>query len=562
MLRTLACSALLVALLLGSSSAGVPPEYSNRQPADAFMAGAVGGEGEDSASARVIPGAPYVHTGNSCDFADDIGPLCAPAGGSPDVFYLFQPAFDQCVDLSLCASTFYNTSLTVYEDRLSNILACNEDFCGAYSRISHLELHGGHSYYIAVDGSGYACGPYKMTISSCCSVPCPPGAVDEGEPECHLDYVDAYNGGCAIQGLGPLTLGPTGTTICGKYGTFASSTSSYPYRDTDWYRVDVAEPSILHLDVTGDVPSQIGILGGLTCELANVLCGRFSSGPCLTATCDLGVPAGTYWLFVAPMVFSGVPCGTRYVMAASRTAIAPTAMALLHTNDADGRPAALGQRHTVLGVVTGRWPAGSESRFCLQDATGGIVVWGTPQECGQLGDQMLVTGTVAQTDGLTVLSSPLELEIVHPGSAQPEPIVLTPGNVSFDTFRSDQSEPTESRLALLRRVYIQHADGGKLADGETFASDGRYRVKSSLDGTFTTIRILQTPNACNVTHPLVGLPIPTCAVDVTGVIGQSDPTAPFATGYEVYPRFPLDLVPPCQVPALRSTWARLKAHYR
>jgi hypothetical protein len=77
------------------------------------------------------------------------------------------------------------------------------------------------------------------------------------------------------------------------------------------------------------------------------------------------------------------------------------------------------------------------------------------------------------------------------------------------------------------------------------------------------LRITQSPNDCGALNGLVGMEIPRdCAMRVTGVITQVDPTQPYLTNHQLQPRGPDDLELNCPVPTEVRTWSRLKAQYR
>src|SRR4029078_8630455 len=81
-------------------------------------------------------------------------------------------------------------------------------------------------------------------------------------------------------------------------------------------------------------------------------------------------------------------------------ALAATNIGDLHCNDANGVALTLNSVVTIQGIVTANQPTGSANRFYIQDATGGVNVFGSPQDCTiAVGDELEVTGTVAQFNG-------------------------------------------------------------------------------------------------------------------------------------------------------------------
>lgn len=149
------------------------------------------------------------------------------------------------------------------------------------------------------------CIEFNVTEGFPCDIPCPAGAVMENEA-CGEDT----NGGCnmAVPAFEPLTCGET---ICGT--CWASGWS----RDTDWFEITVDEPTTMTFTVKAEFidgviaglmePVTPGVVGcdqimgsvnpsatGMDCEEINV---TYNAMP------------GTYWWFVAPTAWDGMPCG-------------------------------------------------------------------------------------------------------------------------------------------------------------------------------------------------------------------------------------------------------------
>ncbi|MBU0639874.1 MAG: hypothetical protein KKB50_13480 [Planctomycetes bacterium] len=142
------------------------------------------GGGDTCDTATVIAVLPYTDTGNTCGFADDYDEACTWTATAPDVAYEYTPAAGIWVDISLCnAGTDYDTKLFVYEGACpGTLVACADDSCPGYiSEIIGLELTGGNTYYIIVDGYGSNCGNYELTVVEGVAPPdpveCPPGSL-------------------------------------------------------------------------------------------------------------------------------------------------------------------------------------------------------------------------------------------------------------------------------------------------------------------------------------------------------------------------------------------------
>jgi len=135
--------------------------------------------GEDIATAVVISALPFNDTGNTCGNLDDYDEVCPYDGStSPDVVYVYSPSINEVVDITLCNGSGYDTKLFVYENSHTPGIpfACNDDTCpGNVSALPGLNLTGGNSYYLVVDGYGGGCGDYVIDVTA--QVPPPPGDI-------------------------------------------------------------------------------------------------------------------------------------------------------------------------------------------------------------------------------------------------------------------------------------------------------------------------------------------------------------------------------------------------
>jgi hypothetical protein len=352
--------------------------------------------GETCASATAIASLPYNATGYTCDNVDDYDEVCPYTGStSPDVVYSYTTATTDTIDIDLYGSS-YDTKVYVYQDACDNahLWACNDDYYPDYvSAIFGLVIDGGHTYYIVVDGYGGACGDYVITVSPyvACDVVCPPGGIAEGEPTCYDEYVDSYNGGCNSN---PVVFQNVncGDTICGTSGTYLYT--GLNYRDTDWFRLVITQPTTLTFKAVAEFPLQTILLNAGTenCSDYTQLDYR-QVNPCDTATITMAVQPGVYWLWVGPSVFSGYPCGLEYVMivdcevattGACCNDLDPYDCQILTPDDC-----ALLPNHTFRGLGTNCGPPNP----CLpgppnDDCTGAIQVF--PPDCP---DVVTVSGT-------------------------------------------------------------------------------------------------------------------------------------------------------------------------
>ena len=240
----------------------------------------------------------------------------------------------------------------------------------------------------------------------------------------------------------------------------------------------------------------------------------------------------------------------------------------LHCNDASGVPLMMNTVVTVQGVVTINQPTGTNNRLYIQDATGGINVFGTPQDCAvAVGDMVEANGTIIHFNGLTEVSGsatlPLTLTILSSGNPLPAPLTKTIAEFNA-TYQGDNCEPDESKRVKVNGL-IRTSAGGMPAPGALFAANTNYRLTSSgADSTtnFLTMRVVQSSNACGVTNSLVGQPIPVaCASEVIGILSQFDGTPPHDSGYQLLPGDAASVA--CKTVAVQPVaWSAIKRVYR
>jgi len=275
--------------------------------------------GETYADAIAIAAVPYEDQGATCDNENDITPSCGYSI-APDVVYSFTPSLDGAFDIDLCDSG-YDTILEVRDDTLSPI-ACNDDACGLQSTLV-VELSRGRTYYIIVDGYGDACGSYRLRFSLLlgpCGEYCDP---IEGEPACHDEYVDEYNGGCNSEppAFQPMWGDGQGmAAMCGESGTYLFDGLSY--RDTDWFQV-VGTGTTARASLHGEFDYQLLIIYDTNCENLGYIS---ATGSCWeTIALEQPLQDGAIaWIWVGPSRFNGVSCGSDYLLEVTGISAAPT----------------------------------------------------------------------------------------------------------------------------------------------------------------------------------------------------------------------------------------------
>jgi hypothetical protein len=259
----------------------------------------------------IIPSIPFNDTGYTCDYNNDYDEVCSYTGSTaPDVVYVYTPDVDVCVDITLCNGSDYDTKLYVYEDICpdsGNPFACNDDECPGYvSELTGLNLVGGSSYYIVVDGYSTACGNYIIDMYECpppCELTCPEGSSIEAEA-----CGDDTNGGCNmdVPAFEPIACGET---VCGTIWAVDGS------RDTDWYEVVTSEPMILTWTVEAEFDMVCGLVemtnpGSGDCnDSTGYLNPYITAGDCeqVSIVTDC-LPAGTHWIFVSHQTYYDWPC--------------------------------------------------------------------------------------------------------------------------------------------------------------------------------------------------------------------------------------------------------------
>ena len=165
--------------------------------------------------------------------------------------------------------------------------------------------------------------------------------------------------------------------------------------------------------------------------------------------------------------------------------------------------------------------SGSYKTIQLQDAGAGITVYGTNAEIdailGQafLYDKVTVRGQTNIFNGLFELSSPVSFESNNGTGTVPTPVVVT--SVDFQTG-SPTAEAYESMWVTLNCATFADAGG-------TFNSSTNYMVTDPYGD--VVVRVSTS------TQDLVGQPIPTGPVNITGIFSQYDTSSPYDGGYQL-----------------------------
>ncbi|MBS4029122.1 MAG: lamin tail domain-containing protein, partial [Ignavibacteriales bacterium] len=190
----------------------------------------------------------------------------------------------------------------------------------------------------------------------------------------------------------------------------------------------------------------------------------------------------------------------------------PIPIASVKENDSLGIPIRNGQYVTLRGIVT----VGNE--FCspsyMQDNTAGIGMFGTTTSAAlTIGDDVIISGRVTHFNGFTQIDN-LTLQQTLSQGNEVEPIVLTVSQVN---------EQNEGILAKILAVTVRDTFGNAISTWDCGTSGRNYRLYESPTA-FTQIRADNCVNICGTTAPQD-------EIDLIGVVGQFDPSAPHNTGY-------------------------------
>lgn len=201
----------------------------------------------------------------------------------------------------------------------------------------------------------------------------------------------------------------------------------------------------------------------------------------------------------------------------------PIPIAEARENNASGVPIKLGEIVTVNGFVTVANQFGSPAY--IQDHTGGIAVYDfNLSDSVSIGDEVTVTGTITQFNGLTEMETVTIDAIPSTGNAV-VPMVVTISDILGDGVAGN--ELYESMLLRINGVTVNTTAWTVTGSGTNYKlSDGTNELDVRVDN--------------NV--PFAGQPAPGGSFDIVGVLSQYKTAAPFAGGYQLMPRISADII--------------------
>jgi phosphatidylserine/phosphatidylglycerophosphate/cardiolipin synthase-like enzyme len=200
------------------------------------------------------------------------------------------------------------------------------------------------------------------------------------------------------------------------------------------------------------------------------------------------------------------------------------------TNDAQGVPLKLQLPVTVRGVVTVAQQFGGPAY--IQDASGGLAVFDLSFENAvSIGDEVAITGTVTQYNGLTELAN-VTLHKTYSRGNDVVPVAVTVSQLLKDGVNG--IEQYEGMLVQLNRVTVRDAQGSPFTTWTVTSSGTNFWLHSGTDS-------VQVRIDADVTT-LANQTAPTGEFDIVGVVGQYITTSPYVGGYQLMPRSYADVL--------------------
>ncbi len=189
--------------------------------------------------------------------------------------------------------------------------------------------------------------------------------------------------------------------------------------------------------------------------------------------------------------------------------------------DEDGVSTVLGEDVQLQGIVHGINLNSFGINFTLINGDNGIRVQNPTSTFGYIvneGDEVIVSGTIAQDKGLTILQA-VSVTSTSNGNDLQEISLVT-----------ELSEATESKMIKLENMTLVNPevwnDPADASGFEVIMTNGSSTI----------------PLFISKQSDIYGTAAPVGSFDVSGIGGQVDPTSPYLSGYRIEPRYLSDLV--------------------
>lgn len=195
--------------------------------------------------------------------------------------------------------------------------------------------------------------------------------------------------------------------------------------------------------------------------------------------------------------------------------------------DANGVADSIGRKVTLSGISHGiNWRPSGLQFWIMDEDNNGIQVFSFEEDLGYTvaeGDELIVKGTIAQFNGQTEII-PSQIEVVSTGNSLVTPFGL--GSTSA------LEESLESKY-----VTTAGSNPFSMVDPSEWSGDGSSFSFDVTNGTsnFTVFVDADTEFANML------MPPSTDALEITGIVGQSDNEEPFDSGYAIWVRYESDL---------------------
>lgn len=271
---------------------------------------------------------PFSTVGATTDGPNHAGDLCNSGSDifAQDVWYRVPIAANGTLAISTCGTSSYDNKLAVYDmgttpasfdfNTLPDVLVgCNDDGAGGacfltdgttpYASAMSVNVQAGRTYLVRM-GSFTDGDTGSGSISFTVPTPCALDSATVAESEA---CGSALNNGCNAAGEAESI--QVGATVS---GTFWADNNT---RDTDFYRLSIADDTQVTVSVKSASFANVLILGGdiSVAECAGISVIATGTGACPT-TGSVCLKTGEYFIFVGPAnssggaVFTGIPCGS------------------------------------------------------------------------------------------------------------------------------------------------------------------------------------------------------------------------------------------------------------